>query len=57
LADVLNDLFVKRVVAMAEVQARHVHTGLNQTFKNFLGRTGGTNSANDLGSTHLVKIT
>ena len=35
LADVLNYLFVKRVVAVAKVQARHVHAGLNEAFKNF----------------------
>src|SRR5688572_3136731 len=35
LADVLNYLFVKRVVAVAKVQARHIHTGLNEAFKDF----------------------
>ena len=56
-ANFSNDAPVRGVIAMAEIEPRDIHAGANQTLEHFVGRTGGSNGANNFCAAHLNQFT
>ena len=56
LADLADDAPVKGVVAMAEVEPRHVHAGADQPFEEFVGGGDGPDGADDFCPAHFFNL-
>ena len=51
--DHADNASMERIVAVAEVEARDVHAGLDKLFENLFRSAGGTDGADDFCSSHF----